>query len=76
MRCSFFVVWLGLAISCSAGSLSSADAATIEGRVVDSSGKPLAGAELRIWQKIAGPDRRLADKLLEFDGSEGGGLAQ
>jgi hypothetical protein len=70
MRCLFFVVRLGLAISCLAMSPCSADGATIEGRVVDSAGKPIARAEVRIWQKPRGPDGRLVDRPVEFDGSE------
>jgi hypothetical protein len=65
MRRLNFVVWLGLAISSLARSPSSTDAATIEGRVVDSDGNPLARAEVRIWQKLG-----VADRPVEFDGSD------
>jgi hypothetical protein len=70
MRRSFVVVWLGLAISCLALSQRSTDAATIEGRVVDTAGKPLAGAEVRVWQKHRGLDGRFADRPVEFNGSD------
>ncbi|HVC93805.1 MAG TPA: carboxypeptidase-like regulatory domain-containing protein [Pirellulales bacterium] len=70
MRRSFFVVWLGLAVSCLARSPRSTDAATIEGRVVNSAGEPLAGAEVRIWQKLEGLDGRFVDRSVEFDGSD------
>ncbi|HVX12915.1 MAG TPA: carboxypeptidase-like regulatory domain-containing protein [Pirellulales bacterium] len=62
MRRFFFVVWLGLAVLVLARSPCSTAAATIEGRVVDSAGKPLAGAEVRIW--------RFPDRPVEFDGSD------
>jgi hypothetical protein len=58
----FFVVWLGLAVFVLARSPCSAVAATIEGRVVDSAGKPLAGAEVRIW--------RFPNRPVEFDGGD------
>lgn len=58
MRRLFMVVWLVLAISSLARSPRSIDAATIEGRVIDSEGKPVAGAEVRIWQKLQGARRR------------------
>lgn len=45
-------------------------AATIEGRVVDSAGKPVAGAEVRIWQRFTGADRRSSIRPVEFDGGE------
>lgn len=70
MRRLFFVVWLGMAISCLAGSPCSTNAAIIEGRVVDYDGKPLAGAEVRVWQKARGPDGRFADRSVDFDGSD------
>jgi hypothetical protein len=47
---------------------SKADAATLTGRVVDSAGQPIAGAEVRIWQKLPAPDGRgLADLSVKFD---------
>jgi hypothetical protein len=70
MRRSVFFVGLGLVISCLAQSPRSTGAATIEGRVVDSAGQPIAGAEVRIWQKLRGPDGRSADRSVEFDGSD------
>lgn len=70
MRHLSLLVWLGLAISGLARSPRSTDAATIEGRVVDSAGNPLAGAEVRIWQKVRGPDGRFADQPVEFGGSD------
>jgi protocatechuate 3,4-dioxygenase beta subunit len=70
MRRLLFLVWLGLAISTFLRSPRSTDAATIEGRVVDFGGKPVAGAELRIWQTLRGPDGRFVDRPVEFDGSD------
>jgi len=70
MRRSFLAVWHCLAISCLLFSARSLDAATIKGRVVDSSGEPVAGAEVRIWQKFVGPDRRSTDRQAVFDGGE------
>ncbi|HVA46877.1 MAG TPA: carboxypeptidase-like regulatory domain-containing protein [Pirellulales bacterium] len=67
MRSLFLVVSLGVMITSLARS---AVAATIEGRVVDSAGKPLAGAEVRVWQKLRGPDGRFADRPVEFDGGD------
>lgn len=46
-----------------------ADAASVEGRVVDSDGKPVAGAEVRVWQRLAAPNRRgYVDQGVLFDG--------
>lgn len=44
--------------------------ATIEGRVVDFAGEPVAGAEVRIRQKLAGPGGRLVDRPVDFDGRD------
>lgn len=67
MRRLLFIAWLGLAMASLARF---SNAATLEGRVVDSAGKPLAGAEVRVWQKVRGPDGRLADRPVEFNGSD------
>lgn len=70
MRRLLFAIGLGLMISSLAQSSQSADAATIEGRVVDSDGKPLARAEVRMWQKIRGAAGRSTDRQVEFNGRE------
>ncbi|HEX5446138.1 MAG TPA: carboxypeptidase regulatory-like domain-containing protein [Pirellulales bacterium] len=70
MRRLFFLVCSGLVIASLAQSPRLTDAATIEGRIVDADGKPLAHAEVRIWQKLRGPDGRSADRSVEFDGSD------
>jgi hypothetical protein len=70
MRRLLFVLWSGLAIAGLARSPRSADAATIEGRVVDAAGQPLTGAEVRIWQKVRGPTGRFADRPVEFEGGD------
>ncbi|HVA46875.1 MAG TPA: carboxypeptidase-like regulatory domain-containing protein [Pirellulales bacterium] len=69
MRRLFFL-GLGLVLASLTRSPRSTVAATIEGRVVDSAGKPLAGAEVRIWQKLRAPDGRFADRPVEFDGGD------
>lgn len=56
--------------SCLLLSAHSLYAATIEGRVVDFAGEPVAAAEVRIWQKLAGPDGRLIDRPVDFDGRD------
>ena len=70
MRRLFIVVSFGLAMSIFARPPRIAEAATIEGRVVDSAGEPLAGAEVRIWQHVRGPDGRLADRRVDFNGGD------
>ena len=70
MRRTFFALVPGLAVACLAFSAPALDAATIEGRVVDSAGNPVAGAEVRIWRKVAGANRRVVDQPVDFDGGE------
>ena len=71
MRCAFFAVGPWLAVSCFLLALRSLDAATIEGRVVDSAGNPIAGAEVRIWQKLlGGPNGGSIDRPTDFDGGD------
>ncbi|HVW37053.1 MAG TPA: carboxypeptidase regulatory-like domain-containing protein, partial [Pirellulales bacterium] len=70
MRRTTFTVWPWLVVSFVLFSASSLAAATIEGRVVDSAGQPVAGAEVRIWQRFTGADRRSSIRPVEFDGSE------
>ena len=70
MRRSFFAVWHSLAISCFILAARSTDAATIEGRVVDSAGEPVAGAEVRICERFSGPNRESTIRQAVFDGSE------
>ncbi|MGH7138269.1 MAG: carboxypeptidase regulatory-like domain-containing protein, partial [Pirellulales bacterium] len=63
--CGVWIVASGLLAMGSAG------AAVLTGRVVDSAGKPVAGAEVRIWQKL--PDDRgpgVSDKQVKFDGDD------
>lgn len=52
---------------------SAAHAAVIAGRVVDGDGRPVAGAEVRIWQKLPGPmGKGAADVPVQFaDGQRG-----
>jgi thiol-disulfide isomerase/thioredoxin len=48
-----------------------ADAASIEGRVVDSSGQPMAGAVVWIWQKLpAAVGRGVSDQQVKLDDSD------
>lgn len=49
---------------------SSAEAAVIRGRAVDSAGHPIAGAEVRIWQKLPGGDGRAENRAVIFDGDD------
>jgi hypothetical protein len=45
----------------------SAQAETLKGRVVDSAGRPVTGANVRIWQKLPAPGGRgLADQPIRF----------
>jgi hypothetical protein len=53
VRHIFFIVWLGIAIAGLSRAPRSADAATIEGCIVDSDGKLLAGAEVANLAKAA-----------------------
>lgn len=47
------------------------EAAAIKGRVVDSAGKPIAGAEVRVWQKLPARDgQRISDQQAGFDGRD------
>ena len=52
-----------------AGSLG---AAVIKGRVVDSEGRPVAGAEIRVWRKTRAVGRVVVrpSELVSFDGKE------
>lgn len=63
--------WLcaNLALSLS----SAAGAAAIAGRVVDGDGRPVAGAQVRVWQKLPGPgEQRLSDRPVRFaEGDDG-----
>src|SRR5215469_8779703 len=59
---------LAIAVASFAGRI---EAAVIQGRVVDSTGKPIAGAEVRIWQKLPAPDRQgISDQQTKFDGRD------
>lgn len=57
---------------------SAAHAAVITGRVVDGDGRPIAGAEVRIWQKLPGlklpglMDTRMSDQPVRFAEADGG----
>lgn len=52
---------------------SAAHAAVIAGRVVDRDGRPVAGAEVRIWQKLPGADGAAwSDQPVRFTEGEGG----
>lgn len=71
MRRMFFAGGTWLAVSCLLFSAHSLDAATIEGCAVDSAGNPIAGAEVRIWQKLlGGPNGGSADRPADFDGDD------
>lgn len=68
MRCSSVrrLAWL---VTTSLAITSIANAAVLTGRVVDSAGRPVAGAEVRIWQKLPAVDGRgVSDQPVEFDG--------
>lgn len=48
-------------------------AAVITGRVTDGDGRPVAGAEVRIWQKMAGQkDQTIIDQPVRFADGDGG----
>lgn len=47
-----------------------AHAAVLVGHVVDSAGRPIAGAEVRVWQKVASANGTVADQQVMFDGRE------
>lgn len=50
-----------------------AHAAVIAGRVVDGDGRPVAGAEVRIWQKMPGAtDQTVSDQPVRFADGDGG----
>lgn len=49
---------------------STVEAATLTGRVVDSAGRPVAGAEVRIWQKLLSPQAIATDQQMMFDGRD------
>lgn len=70
IQCRRVCAFLSAVVLLVAAGHRSTDAATIEGRVVDSDGKPVVGAEVRIWQKVKGPDGRVADQTVEFNGSD------
>ncbi|HEX5499185.1 MAG TPA: carboxypeptidase regulatory-like domain-containing protein, partial [Thermomicrobiales bacterium] len=46
-----------------------AHAAVIAGRVVDSAGRPVAAAEVRLWRKTNGGNRRGENQPIEVDGA-------
>lgn len=63
------VPWIALA--CHLLTYDSASAASLKGRIVDSAGQPLAGAEVRIWEKLPAPDSPgVANQQVKFDGGE------
>ena len=71
MRCSAISFCRGLSVACFMLSVRSLNAATIEGRIVDSLGEPVAGAEVRIWQKLPAPGGRgTIDQPIDFDGGD------
>ncbi|HEV7224437.1 MAG TPA: carboxypeptidase-like regulatory domain-containing protein, partial [Pirellulales bacterium] len=70
MRRTFFANRPWLAVSCVLLSAHSLAAATIEGRVVDSAGEPVAGAEVRIRERFARPNQVSTIRNAEFDGGE------
>jgi hypothetical protein len=71
MQCSAISFCRGLSVACFMLSVRSLNAATIEGRIVDSLGEPVAGAEVRIWQKLPAPGGRGAiDQPVDFDGGD------
>ena len=71
MRHAFLALGLWLAVDCLLFSERSLDAATIEGRVVDSAGGPVAGAEVRVWQKLPAPNGiGFSDQQTTFDGRD------
>lgn len=61
----------GLVIGFSLSLAGGIEAAALKGRVVDSTGKPLAGAEVRVWQKLPARDgQRISDQQTTFDGRD------
>ncbi|HEX5443099.1 MAG TPA: hypothetical protein VFW87_04685, partial [Pirellulales bacterium] len=62
--------WLGMWMLLSLWSAS--HAAVIAGRMVDGDGKPVADAEVRVWQKLPDPmGQTISDQPVRF--AEGGG---
>lgn len=47
-----------------------AQAAAMAGRVVDSSGKAVEGAEVRVWQHVLSAERKFLNELVMLDGAE------
>lgn len=68
MRRTFLAIGPGLALGCLLFLTHAAAAATIEGRIVHSSGEPLPGVKVRIWQKVARANGRVVDQPVEFNG--------
>lgn len=70
MLCSFIcrVVWFSTAWLALTGGT---QAAVLTGRVVDSAGQPVAGAEVRIWQKLPAPNGpAVTDQPVKFGGGD------
>lgn len=54
---------------------SAANAAIIAGRVVDAEGRPVVGAEVRVWQKLPNPEGQgVSDQPVRFAADEGGNV--
>lgn len=68
---SLLQCWLWLAAFLAV--LPAASAAVITGRVVDGDGRPVADAEVRVWQKLPGPmGQGVADQPIRFAEGDGG----
>jgi hypothetical protein len=67
MRCALQAVY-GLLAGWLAFTSKPVGAATVQGRVVDSSGRPIAAAEVRLWQKLPQPDGQgISNQPVKFD---------
>ncbi|HEX7446787.1 MAG TPA: carboxypeptidase regulatory-like domain-containing protein [Pirellulales bacterium] len=66
-----FLLRCGLIVAIGFSRVSGIEAAAIKGRVVDSTGKPIAGAEVRMWQKLpAREGQGISNQQTMFDGRD------
>lgn len=72
-RTTAFIVRRSLYFGLLLSLCSTSSAAVVAGRVVDREGRPVAGAEVRIWQKLPAPmGQPLPDQQVQFTEGEGG----
>jgi hypothetical protein len=64
------VGWRFFIGACVLNAAALAQAAALAGRVVDSSGRAVAGAEVRVWQRVLSAERTFLNELVMLDGAE------